>query len=324
MVMSEFYEVEVELRELGYGLDHMVASGAFGTVWKAVRKWDGFAVAVKVVDAGRLNLAEQKQMQAEMDLLSGIHHPHIVKLFDVIQTSKFIVLVMEYLGGGDLFERLQHVKMAESEVVDIGLQLLSALDYLHRHGVAHRDVKLENIVFATSPWDKKPVVKLVDFGFAQPFQPNIKVDQSCGTVNYMSPQVVGKQPYDPFKVDTWSLGVVLYALITARFPFYGKPDAVLIQMILHGHPSFHEEQWLECSADLIKIIVSLLSKKEEERPTAKLAQSKLEKLRSGNQKELAAEPRELEPRRQFKASRKSVFRRLKHTLDVIHRITLPV
>mmetsp|Transcript_4973 Transcript_4973/g.10033 ORF Transcript_4973/g.10033 Transcript_4973/m.10033 type:complete len:310 (-) Transcript_4973:314-1243(-) len=278
MVQCQWTEVEIWLAERGYQFCHRIASGSFGTVWKAVRDVDGVPVALKIVDLRNLTNNDHEHLREEVEILSSLCHPNIVQVHEILRVQDYVVLVMEYLPGGDLFDRLQNGRMKEREVIHIAVQILSALAYLHQCGIAHRDIKLENIVFSSLPSDGEQTVKLVDFGFACRFWPGAKGTQRCGTLMYISPQIARSEEYNPFKVDMWSVGVMVYAMVTSTLPFHETGAAETLERIARGIAGFQEKQWRECSPELVDIVKSLLSDPEMERPSALVAHFKLEKL----------------------------------------------
>jgi len=304
-VSSEYCEVGELLVAHGYRLDRVLASGAFGVVWKALRDADDGEVALKIVDVRRLNESETEQMEEEVQILRSVRHGNIVELYDVMRTENFVVLVMEYLPGGDLFDRLDTVT-TESTVVEIAEQILSALLYLHQRGIAHRDIKLENIVFLSLPSEKEIVVKLVDFGFARYFGPYSQSSQFCGSMHYISPQQVRRQKYTPFKADMWGLGVVLYAMVSRTFPFDGDTEVSVSHSITHRSPSFHEPQWGSYS-EFASTVALLLSKSESDRPSAFVARHRLEQLRSRTER----------PESESFSSKKSTLERLRYSLGFL-------
>uniref|UniRef100_A0A7S1T543 Protein kinase domain-containing protein n=1 Tax=Compsopogon caeruleus TaxID=31354 RepID=A0A7S1T543_9RHOD len=276
MVFEENWSVTEFLSSYGYELGDAIGTGAFGSVWKLRTKANRKEWAAKVINLDRLNATERSMVEEEVATLTSIRHPHIVEVSEVLRTRNLIIIVMEYLRGGDLFDRLSIRLMSESQVVDIASQILSAVAFLHERGIAHRDLKLENVVFATTPSSEKQVVKIIDFGYARKFKRDERATQKCGTESYMSPQVVTMTQYNPFSVDIWSIGVILYALVTGRFPFFGKD---LEKSIVHSPPSFHESQWRECSQEFTSILLRLLSKSEDGRLEAEQAAKCFEELR---------------------------------------------
>uniref|UniRef100_A0A7S1TB58 Protein kinase domain-containing protein n=1 Tax=Compsopogon caeruleus TaxID=31354 RepID=A0A7S1TB58_9RHOD len=271
-------EMKLFLKKNGYSLNHTIGSGAYGTVWRATSNQQTSPCAIKIVDMSRMCAKERKLIENEVEILTSSRHPHIVRVYEVLRTKRFMYIVMEYLKGGDLIDRFEAKQMTELETANIALQLFSALDFLHRHGIAHRDLKLENIVYATLPNEGTQVVKLVDFGFAHRFTLGKKVIQNCGTPYYMSPQVANCEPCNPFQVDIWSVGIILYTLIVGQFPFYGFTRRGVAHMVTKTHPKFSGGQWADCTPQFKDMVASLLRKAEEGRPNASEAMKILQEL----------------------------------------------
>jgi serine/threonine protein kinase len=152
-----------------------------------------------------------------------------MKLYDVINTNKYLYLVLEYINGISLLEFIQRKKkrrIEEDICKNIFHQIVEAILYCQNKNICHRDIKLENILII-----KDNIIKLIDFGFA------IKCDRDeyqeffCGTLYYMPPEIVNKQKYIPFYSDIWSLGVLLYAMLFGKFPFKSNKEEKLFELI---------------------------------------------------------------------------------------------
>jgi serine/threonine protein kinase len=151
-----------------------------------------------------------KSVRREIKLMSSIQHDNIIQLLNAYENKRQIYIIMEYFEGITLlqFFRVNVFNLSMDLIKFIGLQLLRALDCLHRNGIAHRDVKPENILI--DPLNG--YIKLIDFGFAT--TTSIKSDQNCGTPNYMAPELLEKSPsYSADKVDVWAFGVCLFYLV---------------------------------------------------------------------------------------------------------------
>lgn len=159
------------------------------------------------------------------------HHPNIIKLIDVIETSDSIYTVMEYCAGGELFDLVSsHGRLPEAEAKYFFRQIISAVRHLHSVGLAHRDLKLENILI-----DSKKVVKLADFGLSTSLMDGMILSTSCGSPHYAAPELLTKEElYDGKAVDMWSCGVVLYATLIGAMPFDSNSTATLFKLIRKG------------------------------------------------------------------------------------------
>lgn len=174
-------------------------------------------MAVKVYHKSEMQTRELLHMRAERDALAGLTHPRIVRLEGVYESDATAHTVMERLEGGEVFGRLAEVgRFTEPAAAHAARQVLQALAYLHDCGVVHRDIKLENLMYDRHRGND---VKLVDFGFATRIAPGAKLTETVGTLQYVAPEVLLGHAYDE-KVDIWSLGTVVYTLLTGT-PLFG-------------------------------------------------------------------------------------------------------
>eukprot|EP00736_Rhodelphis_marinus_P001724 Rmarinus@m.9821 len=232
------------LRELEfYDLHDEVGKGAFGKVQAATHILTGVQVAIKVFDKDVVRKYERARNQGkltaldhyspllkEVEVLKRLSHPNIVSLFQMIETAKRFYVVLELAGGGSLDAYLKKVAnpLGENESKGIFGQLVSAVEHMHSRRFCHRDIKPDNCLLAF-PHDHGtkgvsgkgyPFVKLIDFGLGENL--GKKLDLMCGTPAYVPPEIINHQKYFGSKVDVWSLGVLLYILLTGRYPFDGK------------------------------------------------------------------------------------------------------
>jgi len=213
-------------------LGKKLGTGSFSEVFHGVDVKEKREVAVKVVDTSKMTPQVRQNLQNEIEVMKAIRGVEgTVQLYDVVysETSPLVFLVME-LAKENLMEYLLKRKRAfsEDEARDLFVQLAKTLETLHQRNIVHRDIKLENIYISCEmnqeSWKAKKkspklLLKIGDFGFATFVIPGKKLDQYCGTPIYAAPEIVSGTPYDGKKVDVWSLGVVLYAILCGRFPF---------------------------------------------------------------------------------------------------------
>ncbi|KAI3644222.1 hypothetical protein MP228_010386 [Amoeboaphelidium protococcarum] len=199
-----------------YKLDKTIGEGTYGKVKLAIDTRSGQKVAVKILE--KCNIKSQKQVariQREIRFLKLLHHPNIVKVYDVVETQDRIYIVMEYATGGELFDYIvTHKRVREKEARWFFRQVLSAVDYCHQNSVIHRDLKPENLLLAS---DK--TIKIIDFGFGNVYQQDSLLDTYCGSPFYASPEMLKGIKYIGPEVDIWSLGVILFALLCGHLPF---------------------------------------------------------------------------------------------------------
>eukprot|EP01064_Diplonema_japonicum_P001799 TRINITY_DN11209_c0_g2_i3.p1 TRINITY_DN11209_c0_g2~~TRINITY_DN11209_c0_g2_i3.p1 ORF type:complete len:428 (+),score=120.17 TRINITY_DN11209_c0_g2_i3:40-1323(+) len=211
-----------------YFLDDIIGKGAYAEVRRATNRATGTQVAVKVINRKKIELLSndvtlEKQWR-EVAILRKINHPNTVKVLDVFVSSEAIQLVMELATGGDLFDLIRkRGTISEPDAKTIFKQLTSAVSYLHNMGVAHRDIKPENILLAEQ--DNVRTIKLTDFGLAKVFGEGVEdsLKTTCGTPMYVAPEVLRRGPISYTEsVDVWSLGIVLWVMVTAKPPFPRK------------------------------------------------------------------------------------------------------
>mmetsp|Transcript_14587 Transcript_14587/g.31293 ORF Transcript_14587/g.31293 Transcript_14587/m.31293 type:complete len:322 (+) Transcript_14587:277-1242(+) len=263
---------KVLMRE-GIALTNRIASGGQADVYRGFNCNDGTPLAVKVIPKQRPNMnderlrAVRKNTRREVDILRGIEHENVLRFYQVLEDTDFCYLVTEYLHGLDLFEEACKRSFREREILNIARQIFDALAYLHAHGVAHRDVKLENIVLGGVRGNK---VKLIDFGLAHSTQfDNSELCQDFpGTNKYKAPEVVQRIPYKPEPIDIWAMGVLMYTLCCGEFPFHGKDNDATYRLILKKEPSFVSDAWQRVSPEMLHFVELLLSKDHTMRPSA--------------------------------------------------------
>ncbi|NXN33241.1 STK36 kinase, partial [Nycticryphes semicollaris] len=210
-----------------YHVLEMIGEGSFGRVYKGRRKHSAQVVALKFIPKVGRSEKELKNLQREIEIMRGLHHPNIIQMLDSFETNKEVVVVTEY-AEGELFQILEDEgSLPEDQVQTIAAQLVSALYYLHSHRILHRDMKPQNILLG-----KDGVVKLCDFGFARAMSIHTMVLTSIkGTPLYMSPELVEERPYD-HTADLWSVGCILYELFVGTPPFYTSSIFQLVSLIV--------------------------------------------------------------------------------------------
>ena len=200
-----------------YDLDNVLGKGNFAIVRLGVHKLTKTKVAVKIVDKADLDADNLKKISREIEIMRKLSHSHIIQLYQVMETESMIYIVTEYAANGEIFDHLvRNGRMSEGEACRVFTQILSAVKYCHTHGVVHRDLKAENLLL-----DGDNNIKLADFGFSNFYSPNDLLSTWCGSPPYAAPELFeGKQYVGP-KADIWSLGVVLYVLVSGSLPFDG-------------------------------------------------------------------------------------------------------
>ncbi|XP_056586222.1 serine/threonine-protein kinase MARK2 isoform X6 [Triplophysa dalaica] len=213
-----------------YRLMKTIGKGNFAKVKLAKHILTGKEVAVKIIDKTQLNSSSLQKLYREMRIMKLLNHPNIVKLFEVIETEKTLYLVMEYASGGEVFDYLvAHGRMKEKEARAKFRQIVSAVQYCHQKCIVHRDLKAENLLL-----DADMNIKIADFGFSNEFTLGNKLDTFCGSPPYAAPELFQGKKYDGPEVDVWSLGVILYTLVSGSLPFDGQNLKELRERVLRG------------------------------------------------------------------------------------------
>ncbi|XP_076097816.1 MAP/microtubule affinity-regulating kinase 3-like isoform X9 [Mytilus galloprovincialis] len=234
-----------------YRLIKTIGKGNFAKVKLAKHVPTGREVAIKIIDKTQLNPSSLQKLFREVRIMKMLDHPNIVKLFEVIQTEKTLYLVMEYASGGEVFDYLvAHGRMKEKEARAKFRQIVSAVQYCHQKHIVHRDLKAENLLL-----DGDMNIKIADFGFSNEFVPGNKLDTFCGSPPYAAPELFQGKKYDGPEVDVWSLGVILYTLVSGSLPFDGQNLKELRERVLRGKYRIPFYMSTDCENLLKKFLV---------------------------------------------------------------------
>ncbi|CAK8686850.1 unnamed protein product [Clavelina lepadiformis] len=217
-----------------YDFIRTLGKGTYGKVKLARHKERNELVAVKAIKKDKIKDNEDlKHIRREIDIMSTIRHPHIIQIYEVFENQDRIVIVMEYAAGGELYDYLASKRgIAEEDSKSFFRQIVSAVSYCHKAGIVHRDLKLENILLSN-----ENQIKIADFGLANKYKAESLLNTFCGSPLYASPEIVTGVPYVGPEVDSWSLGVLLYALVYGTMPFDGRNFQVLTRQITRGEIS---------------------------------------------------------------------------------------
>lgn len=237
-----------------YRLERTIGKGSYGKVKLALDLRSGLRAAIKFIARSSIRKpAHTIRIRREINLLTALHHPNIVGLQETVETAADIILVMEYVPGADLFERIvghADQRYGEEEARGIFEQIVAAIEYCHQHRVVHRDLKPENVMV-----DEEGRVKLIDFGFANMYHPRGFLETNCGSPLYAAPEIVQGVRYVGPEVDVWSLGVILFAMLTGTLPFEDEQLKGLYAKICAG--SFSMPAYLSTGAkDLIRSMLT--------------------------------------------------------------------
>ncbi|KAL1129949.1 hypothetical protein AAG570_012893 [Ranatra chinensis] len=214
-----------------YILGQTLGVGTFGKVKIGEHQLTKHKVAVKILNRQKIkSLDVVSKIRREIQNLKLFRHPHIIKLYQVISTPTDIFMIMEYVSGGELFDYIvKHGKLKEFEARRFFQQIISGVDYCHRHMIVHRDLKPENLLL-----DHNLHVKIADFGLSNMMMDGEFLRTSCGSPNYAAPEVISGKLYAGPEVDIWSCGVILYALLCGTLPFDDEHVPTLFRKIKSG------------------------------------------------------------------------------------------
>eukprot|EP00303_Exanthemachrysis_gayraliae_P008394 CAMPEP_0205999402 /NCGR_PEP_ID=MMETSP1464-20131121/829_1 /ASSEMBLY_ACC=CAM_ASM_001124 /TAXON_ID=119497 /ORGANISM="Exanthemachrysis gayraliae, Strain RCC1523" /LENGTH=375 /DNA_ID=CAMNT_0053372601 /DNA_START=16 /DNA_END=1143 /DNA_ORIENTATION=- len=275
-----------------YDIGEVLGHGSYATVRKCTLRTTGEVRAVKMIDKRKVQPSIRKSLEAEVQILKMMDHPNIIKLYDVYDTRAHLNLVTELATGGELFDRMASMgHYTEAEAASVVGQIARALHYMHDHGVTHRDLKPENVLLKDS--SQNPVVKVSDFGLASVIDSNHDVMKTAvGTPAYVAPEVLKAEGYGP-EVDLWSLGVVLYVLISGYHPFMDENYVGLYSKISAGEYEYPAAEWKGVSREAKSLIDALLVVDPHKRATAEdvLKHPWIAENRAKRVKNLAAQER---------------------------------
>uniref|UniRef100_A0A1B6KRU0 Protein kinase domain-containing protein n=1 Tax=Graphocephala atropunctata TaxID=36148 RepID=A0A1B6KRU0_9HEMI len=247
-----------------YSILEEVGKGRYGVVHKVRDIHSGLIAAAKFVRCTKKQ--DKVKVQEEIDILNCLRHPTLLHLIAAFGNPKEIVMVVEYISGGELFERVvaEDFTLTERDCVLFLRQICEGVSYLHHSCIVHLDLKPENILCSTSTSHS---IKIVDFGLAKRLQTDTPVRVMYGTPEFVPPEVIDYEPIG-VKSDMWSVGVISYVLLSGLSPFMGDTDAETFVNITRVDYDFDDEAFDAISEGAKDFISSLLVKRKEKRLTA--------------------------------------------------------
>mmetsp|Transcript_8387 Transcript_8387/g.13231 ORF Transcript_8387/g.13231 Transcript_8387/m.13231 type:complete len:536 (-) Transcript_8387:1711-3318(-) len=275
--------LETRRVESDYAVGSVIGRGTFCICKQATSRKTKAQVALKVISKANKDF-NQKTISKEISVMQKIQHPGCIRLYDQFEDSSAIYIVQEIALGGDLFDRIKAGGQLNEENASFVLrQMLNALSYLHSHNICHRDLKPENILMGHGNPDHRDywVAKLTDFGLSTDEADGYKETMSrvCGTPDYTAPEILkmasspnGTKPKGKYssKVDIWSLGAILYTMLSGRqpFSFKEKNTADMLSRVLNGKYSFNGKHWKTVGEQAMICVCTLMDTNPETRPTA--------------------------------------------------------
>lgn len=212
----------------------------------------GEKVAVKILEKDKIkDSADVERVSREIKILKLVNHPNVISLYEIIETQKQLYLIMEYACGGELFDYIvARSRLKEQQACIFFQQLLSGIEYLQRVGVVHRDLKPENLLL-----DENKNLKIVDFGLSNLYRSEETLKTACGSPCYAAPEMIAGKRYHGSRVDVWSCGVVLFAMLCGYLPFEDANTSILYKKILGG--DYKCAAWVSPEAqDLLRRILN--------------------------------------------------------------------
>lgn len=256
---SDIYDIYTEKR---------IGKGSYGSVYYCKHKKSGEEFACKVINVNRINSHYLRKLHLEIAIMKEVDHPNIIKLRGVFFGQRTVCLVMELCKGGELFDQLtgqtgNKKGFAEIHGARMLQDMLSAILYLHNHGIVHRDLKLENFLFEDKGTNSP--LKLIDFGLSKHFAEHEQMRQVVGSAYYTAPEVL-RGAYDQ-RCDIWSIGVIGYMLLSGCPPFYGSNSDAIHDMILTEEADFTSKRFSHVSSLALDFLQKLLVKDVSRRLT---------------------------------------------------------
>ena len=250
-----------------YEMKQVIGKGKFGVVNLGIHKKTGQQVAIKIMNKENIKTLEDKELvRIEIGILKLCHHPNIVRLLDHLENNDYIFIVMEYIEGGTLRQYFKKRKFnfSERQASNIMSQIVSGIKYLHQYGIVHRDLKPDNIMITQQ--NDFGIIKIMDFGLSKIVSPKEKMVDGYGSLSYVAPEVLLRTPYNK-EVDIWSMGVILFYMLSGHLPFRGSKEDVVANKIVFESAEFDEDDWETRSKTVRNLIESCLEKKVENRIT---------------------------------------------------------
>ncbi|NWR76933.1 MYLK3 kinase, partial [Centropus unirufus] len=242
----------------------VLGGGRFGQVHKCTEISTGLSLAAKIIKVK--GAKEREEVKNEINIMNQLNHVNLIQLYDAFEAKNNITLIMEYLDGGELFDRItdENYNLTELDAILFTRQICEGVHYLHQHYILHLDLKPENVLCVNRTGNQ---IKIIDFGFARRYKPREKLKVNFGTPEFLAPEVVN---YDfvSFPTDMWSVGVITYMLLSGLSPFLGETDAETMNYVVNCNWDFDAEAFEQLSEEAKDFISRLLVKEKSCRMSA--------------------------------------------------------
>ena len=243
-----------------------LGEGIFGSVKLGVEKKTKERVAIKIIKKNKTKQSDIELVRTEIDVMKLCHHPNVVHLLDHFENAEYIFIVMEYIRGGRLTDYMKEKKFnfTEKRAAEIIYQISQGVKYLHKYGIIHRDLKPDNIMLTEA--SDKGQIKIMDFGLSKILGKKEKAMDGFGTLTFVSPEVLIRKPYNK-EIDIWSIGVILYLLLSGDLPFDDAEDdeQKIAKSIVFNEVEFPPKKFGNKSKEAINLIKRCLTKEPKNR-----------------------------------------------------------
>lgn len=261
---ADFIQISTLPITKDYELGETLGSGSFGEVCIGTHLPTGMKRAVKAIYINESNQKEIDKLSKEVSILKALDHPNIIRIFEVFRNQSKLYIVTELCTGGELFERIQKSRrFGENQAAKYMLDIVSAIMHCHNQDIVHRDLKPENLLFESDSPDAK--LKLIDFGTSRFVPPEKRLSKAIGTCYYMAPEIL-TSTYNK-QIDVWSLGVILYVMLSGHVPFAGKNDQEIFARIKGAPLTFGHQSWQHVSEEAKILLRKMLDKNPNTRYT---------------------------------------------------------
>ena len=243
-----------------------LGEGIFGSVKLGVEKKTKERVAIKIIKKKKAKPSDIELVRTEIDIMKLCHHPNVVHLLDHFENADYIFIVMEYIRGGRLTDYMKEKKFhfSEKRAAEIIYEIALGVKYLHKYGIIHRDLKPDNIMLTES--NDKGHIKIMDFGLSKILGKKEKTSDGFGTLTFVSPEVLIRKPYNK-EIDIWSIGVILYLILSGDLPFDDEEDdeQKIAKSIVFNEVEFPSKKFANKSKEVIELIKRCLTKEPKDR-----------------------------------------------------------
>ena len=237
-----------------YEIKETIGKGTFSIVKLGINKATNEKVAIKILKKKKMQRKKDKsRLDREISILKRLHHINVIKIHKITEEIDNYYIVMEYCENGELFNYIvAHQRLSEEETAYFFYQLINGLDYIHHKNIVHRDLKPENLLLSQGN-----VLKIVDFGLSNYYYPDGKLlSTPCGSPCYASPEMVCGNKYNGFRIDIWSCGIIIFAMICGYLPFEDPNNEILFQKIMKckvDYPDYLSDDVLDIMNKIIVI-----------------------------------------------------------------------